>query len=87
MNTTTNHGGTTGGKAVETFSHALTAVKTGSKIYRKGWNGAGQFVELQTVQKGSKMTLPYLFITTVGGDLVPYVANNTDILANDWFVI
>jgi hypothetical protein len=30
------------------------------------------------------MTLPYIFIHTVQGDRVPWLASQTDILATDW---
>jgi len=30
------------------------------------------------------MTLPYIYITTVQGDLVPWLASQTDLLAADW---
>lgn len=30
------------------------------------------------------MTLPYIYMRTVQGDLVPWLASQTDLLANDW---
>ena len=30
------------------------------------------------------MTLPYLYMRTVQGDLVPWLASQTDLLAEDW---
>lgn len=54
--------------------------------YRSGWNGKGQYIELQRPTQLSKMTLPYIFIKTVRGDLVPWFASQTDILAEDWVV-
>lgn len=30
------------------------------------------------------MTQPYIYMTTEQGDLVPWVASQTDILATDW---
>jgi hypothetical protein len=30
------------------------------------------------------MTLPFIFISTVQGDLVPWLASQTDLLADDW---
>ncbi len=30
------------------------------------------------------MTLPYYYIRTVQGDLVPWLASQTDMLAQDW---
>lgn len=33
------------------------------------------------------MTLPYIFITTVQGDRVPWLASQTDLLAEDWLLL
>jgi hypothetical protein len=54
---------------------------------RRGWNGPGQFIELQIPDEHSKMTLPYWFITTVQGDRVPWLASQTDLLAEDWYIV
>jgi hypothetical protein len=54
---------------------------------RRGWNGPGQFIELQVPDQHSKMTLPYIFITTVQGDRVPWLASQTDLLAKDWYIV
>lgn len=68
------------------FGSALVALKDGKRVYRKGWNGKGQYIELQRPDAHSKMTLPYIFIRTVTGDLVPWLASQTDLLADDWDV-
>ena len=62
-------------------------VKDGGAIARAGWNGPGQRVQLQKVDSGSKMTKDYLYITTVQGDKVPWLASQTDLLADDWVVV
>jgi hypothetical protein len=54
---------------------------------RRGWNGPGQFIELQVPDEHSKMTMPYLFITPVQGGRVPWLASQTDMLANDWYLV
>jgi Protein of unknown function (DUF2829) len=66
------------------FGAALAACKTGSKISRSGWNGPGQWVALQVPDANSKMGRPYLYISPVGGDLVPWIASQSDLLADDW---
>lgn len=66
------------------FSHALDAVRTGAKITRTGWNGAGMWVCLQVPDEHSKMRRPYLFMCPIDGDLVPWVASQSDLLADDW---
>ena len=66
------------------FSWALVALKEGDRVARAGWNGKGQWLALQTPDEHSKMSLPYIYISTVGGDLVPWLASQTDLLADDW---
>jgi hypothetical protein len=66
------------------FSSALLELKDGNKLMRTGWNGKGMYIELQRPDEHSKMTLPYIYIKSVTGDLVPWVASQTDLLANDW---
>ena len=66
------------------FGWALIVLKEGGLVCREGWNGKGQWLELQTPDENSKMTLPYIFIRTVQGDLVPWLASQTDMLATDW---
>jgi len=66
------------------FGEALTLLKAGQMVTRSGWNGADQYLSLQTPDEGSKMTLPYVYIRTVQLDLVPWLASQTDILADDW---
>lgn len=68
------------------FSHALEAVKAGKRICRAGWNGRGMFVEIQRPDENSKMGHPYLYITGVDGKRVPWLASQTDLLAEDWWV-
>lgn len=66
------------------FGKALGLLKEGNVISRKGWNGPGQYLTLQRPDAHSMMTLPYIYITTVQEDLVPWIASQTDLLADDW---
>lgn len=68
------------------FGKALHLLKDGASVTRKGWNGAGQRLKLQRPDAHSKMTRPYIYITTVQGDRVPWLASQTDLLADDWLV-
>ncbi len=68
------------------FSDALEILKAGGTARRAGWNGRGMLVEIQYPDEHSKMTLPYLFLRTAQGDLVPWVISQTDALAEDWEV-
>jgi hypothetical protein len=66
------------------FGDALKCLKRGSRITRAGWNGKNMWLELQVPDAHSKMTLPYIYMRTVQEDLVPWLASQTDILAEDW---
>lgn len=63
---------------------AIAQMRLGYRVTREGWNGKGQFLELQHPDTQSKMTLPYVFITTVQGSRVPWLCSQTDLLAHDW---
>ena len=81
------------------FGSAISAMKDGHKVARKGWNGKGLSVELQIPSENSKMTLPYLFMNypaTPASESapsnhinakVPWLASQTDMLAEDWVII
>ena len=69
------------------FSDALTALRDGQRVARAGWNGKGMWIALQVPDTHSKMTLPYIYMKTVDDQLVPWLASQTDILAEDWTVI
>jgi hypothetical protein len=73
--------------AGRTFGDALLELQEGGSVARLGWNGQGQFLTLQVPDANSKMTKPYIYITTVQGDLVPWLASQTDMLADDWVFI
>lgn len=69
------------------FGKALLLLKDGKAVTRSGWNGKGMWLALQVPDAHSKMTLPYIFMLTVTGHLVPWVASQTDMLAEDWKVV
>lgn len=75
------------------FSEALSAVKSGHAIQRAGWNGSGLVVKAQFPDDHSKMTLPYLYIEypqdakTTPGARCPWLASQTDIMAEDWGIV
>lgn len=68
------------------FGEALTLIKANMKMARAGWNGRGMWIEMQTPDAHSKMTLPYLFLNYPDGRTVPWLASQTDLLENDWMV-
>lgn len=77
-----------------TFGRAIALLKAGKRVARQGWNGKGMWLELQVPDQHSKMTLPYLYLNyPVGsppypeGARVPWLASQTDVLAEDWAVV
>lgn len=66
------------------FGEALQFLKAGRQVSRVGWNGKNMWLKLQTPDANSKMTLPYIYMYTAQGDLVPWLASQTDVLAEDW---
>lgn len=69
------------------FGKAVEALKANHRVAREGWNGKGMYLELQTPDLGSKMTLPYIYMKTADDNLVPWLASQTDILSNDWVIL
>lgn len=69
------------------FGMALEELKLGGVVSRDGWNGKGMWLELQRPDANSKMTLPYIYMVTVTGDRVPWLASQTDMLAEDWMEV
>lgn len=81
------------------FGSALTVLKAGGRVARDGWNGKGMFVYLVpgstfTVNRppllgiypeGTEINyLPHVDMKTADGSCVPWLASQTDLLAEDW---
>ena len=82
------------------FGGALSALKAGKKVTRAGWNGKDMFLYFvaaasynatsevaktffgETVLYGA-----YIAIKTVDGTVLPWVASQSDLLAQDWSVV
>lgn len=69
------------------FSRAIELLKEGGRVARTGWNGKGMWLELQVPDEHSKMTLPYIYMKTADDNVVPWLASQTDILAEDWELV
>lgn len=69
------------------FSSALTILKDGGHVARAGWNGKNMWLGLRRPDANSKMSLPYIYMCTAQGDLVPWLASQTDLLADDWQLV
>lgn len=66
------------------IGEAVFHLEQGGKVARRGWNGKGMWLELQVPDANSKMTLPYVYMSTADGNLVPWLCSQTDLLAKDW---
>lgn len=71
------------------FSEAFKHAKQGLQIARTGWNGKGLLVEAQFPDENSKMGNPYLYIDAraLGGERNPWVPSQTDMFAEDWYIV
>ena len=83
------------------FGAALEAVLNGEAIARKGWNGAGQFVYLISARdlqvgleygygeyEGEPVFTDVLAIRTAHNQIqVGWLASQSDMLADDWYVV
>lgn len=85
-----------------TFGDALEALKAGHRISRDGWNGKNMFLFLVpgshfTVNRPPLLGIypegtgvdyrSHIDMRTAQGDVVPWVASQSDLLADDWFVV
>lgn len=66
------------------FGEAIAALKSGKRVAREGWNGKGMWLALQVPDINSKMSLPYIYMRTACNNNVPWLASQTDVLAEDW---
>lgn len=74
------------------FAEALTRLKQGDRVRRKGWAGTEMWVLLIPARSWnwtvtlltSVHPLPWLALRTADGDFVPWVPAHADILADDW---
>ena len=84
-----------------TFGFAVEALKAGYMLARDGWNGKGMFIyyippgsyEPRTgvarafFGGGLVPYREYIAMKTVDDEVVPWVASQTDILAEDWSIV
>jgi hypothetical protein len=73
-------------KALEIL-RATVAGAQGPRVQRTGWNGKGMWLALQRPDEHSKMSLPYIYMKTADGKLVPWLASQTDLLSDDWVIV
>jgi len=79
------------------FGEMLKGLKLGNYLARRGWNGKGMYlflVELYTMPAGCELLpgepeegfelAPFIAMKTADGKVVPWLASQTDVLAEDW---
>lgn len=79
---------------------ALVLLKEGHKVARKGWNGKGMFLYYVPANTYSAQTEiakeyfgdtvdygAYIAMRTASGEVVPWLASQTDLLAEDWVLV
>lgn len=82
------------------FGRTIVCLKDGLKVSRSGWNGKGMFLYYVPANSYSTQTeaarsafgdiVPYrayIAMKTVNDEVVPWVASQSDILANDWMIV
>jgi hypothetical protein len=85
-----------------TFGCALVMLQQGKKVARAGWNGKGMFLFLVPGSKfqvnrppllgiypeGTEINYcPHIDMKTADDKVVPWLASQTDVLADDWCVV
>jgi hypothetical protein len=84
------------------FGQALHYLRQGFKLQRAGWNGTDMFIFLVSgsrfqVSRAPLNTIysegtwidyhPHIDLRTATGEIVPWVAPQSDLLANDWQLV
>ena len=84
------------------FGEALVALKEGKRVAREGWNGKGTFLFLVAgsnfvvnrelllaiMGEGTMVTYrPHIDMKDAEDKVVPWLASQTDRLAEDWCVV
>lgn len=79
------------------FGDAVRALKAGERVARKGWNGKDMFLYYVPANSYKAQTVAarnyfgdmvpygaYIAMKTAQGNVVPWLASQTDMLADDW---
>lgn len=85
-----------------TFGLAVEALKNSQKVCRIGWNGKGMWLglikgedyaihglhPLAQLGRGTDIQcLPWIGMKTADDKFVPWLASQTDVLAEDWMIV
>lgn len=76
------------------FGEALVMLKEGKRVTRLGWNGKNMhlgYCSSAPIQEAAARSTdtgprsePFIYMKTADGKYVPWLASQTDILAEDW---
>ncbi len=84
------------------FGEAIVALKEGKRVCRNGWNGKGMYLFLvngsnfkvnrepllSIMGEGAEVTYrPHIDMKDAEGKVVPWLASQTDMLAEDWELV
>ena len=78
------------------FGDATAALKEGLRVAREGWNGKGMWLiyiggneyDIDAPLRFNTTELaPYIAMKTADNKLVPWLASQTDVLAEDWQIV
>lgn len=80
------------------FGLAVEALKVGKRVARAGWNGKGMWLSYVDPYSNIQFTLiekngaegtysPYIGMKTADNKYVPWLASQTDVLADDWSIV
>ena len=78
------------------FGHAIELLKGGHRVARSGWNGKGMWLGLVntgyydvgcSVVNDIDSLLPWIGMKTADNKFVPWLASQTDVLAEDWQIV
>lgn len=80
------------------IGYAIRALKEGKRVTRPGWNGKGMWLMLvegddysimpeQWLGRETDRFLPWIGMRTADRGFVPWLASQTDLLAEDWVVL
>jgi hypothetical protein len=79
-----------------TFGLAVEALKKGNKVARQGWNGKGMWLLLikdwtidakHSCNVAGLLPISFIAMKTADSKFVPWLASQTDVLAEDWVII
>jgi len=72
------------------IGEAMHKLKLGVRVARQGWNGKDMWLlhasggTFSTDGQPVGAMLPHVVMKTAGGDYVPWLCSQTDLLATDW---